>query len=221
MLLEILVAAAASARPPLEAARIPMERAAREKVVLRFGATGSFARQIENGAPFDLFFAADEATPRKLAAEGLLVPGSLRIYLEGRLVLARSAESRVALPTLVDVAFLRTLPGARFKRLAMAAPKVAPYGRAAVEALSAAGVRAALEGRLIAAGNAEEALAYVASGNAELGFVPATLAERTGLAFAPVDPALHAPIRHVAGVVAASKRRAAALRALEASLPPR
>ncbi len=219
MLLELLVAAAASARPALEAARPAMEKAAGEGVVFRFGSTGSFARQIENGAPFDLFFAADEETPRALARSGLLDAGSLRRYLEGRLVLVKSRESGVTLPALVDAEWLRRLPSMEFRRLAIASPKVAPYGRAAKEALRKAGVHDALASRLVAAGNVEEALAYVASGNAELGFGAESLVRSSGLAFTPVDPALHEPLSAFAGVVAASRKRAAARRALEAVAP--
>lgn len=218
MLLEILVAAAASARPALTAALPDMERAAGETVVLRFGATGSFARQIENGAPFDLFFAADEETPRALATRGLLEPDSLRLYLEGRLVLVASRESGLKPPANVDAAYLRRLPSLVPGKVAIASPKVAPYGRAAEQALAKAGAREALGARLVLAGNVEEALAYVASGNADVGLVAGSLAEGSGLPMARVDPALHAPVRQLGGVVAASGKRDAARRALEAAV---
>lgn len=212
----ILVAAAASARPALEAAKPAMERAAGEEVVVRYGATGSFARQIENGAPFDLFFAADEETPKSLAEKGLLIPETLRLYLEGTLALVKSRESAVGLPDRIDAAFLARLPSLSFQRLALASPKVAPYGRAAEEALRKANVLRALGPRLVAAGNVEEALQYVASGNAELGFAALSLSKASGLAFAPVDASLHSPIRQFAGVVSASKKRVESLRALDA-----
>jgi molybdate transport system substrate-binding protein len=133
-------------------------------VKLSFGATGAFYAQIMAGAPFDVLLAADEATPDKLAKEGRAIPETRRTYAIGKLVLW-SAD-----PTLVDAGGA-VLKSDRFRHLAVADAKLAPYGAAAQEAMQRLGVAKALETRLVTAGNIGQAFQFVSTGNAELGFV--------------------------------------------------
>ena len=128
------------------------------------GATGAFHAQIKASAPFDVLLAADDATPRQLVAEGLAVPGSNFTYAIGKLVLW-SAQ-----PGFVDDQGA-VLASGRFAHLAIANPKLAPYGAAAVEALKSRGLADALAPKLVTAETIAQAWQFVASGNAELGFV--------------------------------------------------
>ena len=131
---------------------------------LSFGATGTFYAQIESGAPFDVLVAADQATPRKLVAEGKALPATLHTYAIGKLVLW-SAD-----PALVDAdgAVLRS---GKWKHLAVADARLAPYGQATRETLASLGLTDAVRPRVVTAENIGQALQFVQTGNADLGFV--------------------------------------------------
>ena len=134
------------------------------EVVPSFGSTGQLYAQIRNGAPFDLFFAADAARPRLLEAEGLAAAGSRATYAVGRLALWSPV------PGLVDSA--GAVPGTGgFAHLALADPELAPYGAAARAVLQGRGLWEALQPRLVFGRSVTQAHQFIASGNAELGFV--------------------------------------------------
>ena len=133
-------------------------------VKLSVGATGKFYAQIQAGAPFDVLLAADQATPARLVAEGKAVPATLRTYAVGRLVLW-SAD-----PALVD-AQGEVLKSTRWKHLSVADAKLAPYGQAARQTLAALKLTDAVQPRLVTAESIGQAMQFVQSGNAELGFV--------------------------------------------------
>jgi molybdate transport system substrate-binding protein len=133
-------------------------------VKLSFGATGKFYAQIAGGAPFDLLLAADQGTPARLVAEGKGLAETRRTYAVGRLVLW-SAD-----PGLVD-AQGEVLKSSRWKHLAIADPKLAPYGEAAWETLQHLQLAEAVKPRLVTGESIGQAFQFVASGNAELGFV--------------------------------------------------
>jgi molybdate transport system substrate-binding protein len=128
------------------------------------GATGTLYAQIENGSPIDVFLAADQETPKKLEAEGLAVTGSRFTYARGRLVVWS------ARPGFVDPAG-DVLRVGRFQHLAIANPKVAPYGQAAMEVLAALGLTEATRPKLVQGENVGQTAQFVSSGAAELGFV--------------------------------------------------
>lgn len=128
------------------------------------GPTGKFYTQIVSGAPFEVLIAADDETPKKLVAEGHAVSGSNFTYAIGQLVLWSSR------PGLVDEAGA-VLAGDGYARLAIANPKVAPYGKAALEVLQARGLVAHATPRLVTGDSIAQAYQFVASGNAEIGFV--------------------------------------------------
>lgn len=128
------------------------------------GATGTLYAQIENGAPIDVFLAADQETPKKLDAEGQAVAGTRFTYALGRLVLWS------ARPGFVDAGG-DVLRLGHFQHLAIANPRVAPYGQAAVEVLAALGLSDAVRPKLVQGENVGQTAQFVSSGAAELGFV--------------------------------------------------
>jgi molybdate transport system substrate-binding protein len=161
---EVQVAVAANFAGPLAKIGAGFVAATGHTLKVSSGATGKFYAQIVAGAPFEVLIAADDATPRKLVAEGHAVPGTAFTYAIGKLVLW-SAQ-----PAFVDDrgAVLGT---DRFAHLAVANPKIAPYGAAALEVLKARGLGDAVNPKLVMAESIAQAYQFVTTGNAELGFV--------------------------------------------------
>lgn len=189
---EVRVAVAANLAAPMQRIAAAFERDTGHKAQLAFGSTGKFYAQIRHGAPFQLLLAADEETPARLAREGFGVASSRITYAVGRLVLW-SAQ-----PGLVDGegAVLRAAPS---HRLALADPRLAPYGAAALQVLERLGRRAAWQPRLVQGESIGQAFQFVASGNAALGFVALSQVMQDGRiprGSAWIVPAqLHAPLR--------------------------
>ncbi|MEW6707763.1 MAG: molybdate ABC transporter substrate-binding protein [Pseudomonadota bacterium] len=204
---ELQVAVAANFSAPARLIAADFEKATGHRAALSFGATGKFHAQIRNGAPFEVLLAADEATPQKLEQEGSAVRGSRFTYAVGRLVLW-SAQ-----PGLVDDQG-QVLRSGRFKHLALANPKLAPYGAAAVQTLSALKLLNALRPRFVQGENIAQAYQFVATGNAELGFVALSQVVSNGKITSGsgwVVPAeLHAPIRQDAVLLMRGRGRPAA-----------
>lgn len=161
---EVQVAAAANFTQPLQKLAPGFELATGHKIVAAFGSTGQFYAQIRNGAPFEVLLAADEAIPARLEQEGAAVGGTRFTYARGKLVLWS------AKPGVVDDRG-EVLKKGVFDHLALANPKLAPYGAAALQAMQALGVRDALQTRIVQAENINQAYQFAASGNALLGFV--------------------------------------------------
>jgi molybdate transport system substrate-binding protein len=133
------------------------------EAILSFGSTGQFYTQIMQGAPFEVFLAADDERPAKAVDEGFAVPGSQFTYAIGKLVL----WSRD--PDLVQGA--ATLKSGDFTKISIANPETAPYGAAAVQAMTALGVYDQLAPKIVQGNNITQAFQFVQTGNAELGFV--------------------------------------------------
>jgi molybdate transport system substrate-binding protein len=172
------------------------EQATGHQVTLVFGSTGKHYTQILNGAPFDVFLAADALHPTRLENGGRGVAGSRFTYAVGSLALWSLDEG------LVDSEGRALLDG-RFRHLAIAHPRLAPYGAAAREVLTAMGLWEPLGSRLVRGENVAQAFQFVASGNAELGFVALSQVERGGRAivdgsFWKVPTELHQPIEQQA-----------------------
>lgn len=161
-------------------------------VALSFGSSGNFARQIEQGAPIDLFMSADEAFVQHLAAAGLTPDDGAR-YAVGRISLIAPASSPLPLDER-----LAGLADARLERFAIANPEHAPYGRAAREALQAIGLWPALQPRLVLGENVAQAMQYVATGAAPAGIGALSLALRLTadgrLRHAAISDTLHSPL---------------------------
>jgi molybdate transport system substrate-binding protein len=205
---ELQVAVAANFSGAAQKIAAQFEHDTGHAVKLSFGSTGKFYAQIEAGAPFDVLLAADQATPGKLVTEGKGVPATLRTYAIGRLVLW-SAD-----PALVD-AKGGVLRSGQWKHLSVADAKLAPYGQAARETLAALKLTDAVQARLVTAESIGQALQFVQSGNAELGFVALGQVQPPDGSPVPgsmwlVPDDLYAPIRQDAVVLAASKASKAA-----------
>ena len=164
------------------------------RVVFSFGATADLAKQIENGAPFDVFAAADTEHVEQLEARGLLSPGTRAIYARGRLVLWLPPGSSLKVERIQDITHTA------FDRIAIAKPDVAPYGRAAVESLRALGIWNEIEARVIYAQNVSQARQYTATGNAEVAFIPLALV-KAGESYLEVREEMHRPIDQALGVI--------------------
>lgn len=134
------------------------------KVILSFGSTGKHYAQIKNGAPFDAFFAADVRRPQLLEEDGIALPGSRFTYAVGKLVLWSPKKDYVDSKG-------KILKHGEFRFLAIANPKLAPYGNAAVEVLQALGLWERLSQKIVRGENISQAFQYIRSGNAELGFI--------------------------------------------------
>jgi len=204
---EVLVAVAANFTAPMKLIAADFEKDSGHKARLAFGATGAFYAQIRNGAPFQVFLAADDETPAKLVQEGLADASSRFTYAIGGLVLWS------AKPGFVDGRG-EVLKTGQFTRLALANPKTAPYGRAAVETLTKLGLLSALEPRFVQGENIAQTFQFVMTGNAELGFVALSQVMKDGAVAegsAWLVPAeLHQPIRQDAVLLTAARGNAAA-----------
>lgn len=161
---EVRVAVASNFAAPLKALTERFESETGHKLLLSSGATGKLYAQIRSGAPFDIFLSADQAAAAKLEQEGAAVSGSRFTYATGKLVLW-SAQ-----PGLVDAQGI-VLKTGNFKHLAIASAKLAPYGIAAEQTLTKLGLLQALTSRLVQGESIGQTYSFVASGNAELGFV--------------------------------------------------
>ena len=170
-----------------EIARV-YEQKTGQKISLIFGSSGQLTQQIENGAPFDVFAAANEQYVDQLDKKGLLLPGTRQLYARGKLVLW-TRKGGPALP-----ATLADLVSARYAHIAIANPDHAPYGLAAKQALQASGIWDALQPKLVTGENIQQTYQFAATGNADIALVSrALVSEGTGL-FRPVPDKLYAPL---------------------------
>ncbi len=160
----IRVAVASNFAPAIKALSQQFEQQTGHRVQLAFGSTGKQYAQIIHGAPFDAFFAADSKRPQLLEQQGIALPGSRFTYAIGKLVLWSPEPGRVD-----DQG--QILQQGSLRHLALANPKLAPYGKAAEQVMRAQGVWQAWRGRIVRGENIGQALQFVKSGNAELGFV--------------------------------------------------
>lgn len=192
---EVTVAVAAHFSAPLQRLAQAFERATGHTVRASVGATGALYAQVRHGAPFEVFLSADDRTPARLESEGLAVSGTRFVYATGRLVLW-SADAR-----LVDAqgAVLRAAPA---HRLAVANPKTAPYGAAALQTLQRLGVAERWRPHLVQGENIAQVHQFVASGNAPLGFVALAQVRASGSTASGsawlVPTHLHDSLRHEA-----------------------
>jgi molybdate transport system substrate-binding protein len=164
---EIDVAAAADLNAALQELAAIYEKRTHVAVKLSFGASGALTQQIQNGAPFDVFFSADMDYPRQLIAAGQAEGATLYRYAVGRLVMWIPADS----PLDVGHKGMDVLLDPSVKKISIANPEHAPYGRAAAAALKHYGLYEKVSGRLVLGENISQAAQFVESGNAQVGFV--------------------------------------------------
>jgi molybdate transport system substrate-binding protein len=161
---EISVAVAANFTAPMQKIAAEFEKDTGYKVNAAFGSTGKFYAQIRNGAPFEVLLSADDETPTRLVAENAAVAGTQFTYAVGKLVLWSSR------PAVVDAAG-EVLKKGDFEHIALADPKLAPYGAAAVQAMKALSVYDVLAPKVVTAENITQSYQFISTGNARLGFV--------------------------------------------------
>ncbi|MBI6895769.1 molybdate ABC transporter substrate-binding protein [Pseudomonas putida] len=204
---EVQVAVAANFTAPIQAIAKDFEKDTGHKLVAAFGATGQFYAQIKNGAPFEVFLAADDSTPAKLEQEKETVAGSRFTYAIGTLALWS------AKPGYVD-AKGDVLKKNEYKHLAIANPKAAPYGLAATQVLDKLKLTEATKAKIVEGQNITQAFQFVSTGNAELGFVALSQIYKDGKVSegsAWIVPAeLHDPIRQDAVILNKGKDNPAA-----------
>ncbi|QWF71113.1 molybdate ABC transporter substrate-binding protein [Methylomonas paludis] len=207
-----LVAVAANFTKPMNEIVAEFQKASGHSVNLSFGSSGKFVAQLENGAPFEIFLAADEKNPSKLVQSGLAVSDSQFTYAIGKLVLWSNANDYVDGEGQI-------LSNGNFKHLAIADPKLAPYGAAALEVLSNKGLLAKLQPLFVQGENIAQTHEFISTGNAELGFIALSQVIENGKIgsgsgwIVPTD--LYTPIRQDAVLLKTGAENPAALALLE------
>lgn len=197
-LAQVQVAVAANFTAPMQVIAADFEKATGNKVVASFGATGQFYAQIKNGAPFEVLLSADDSTPAKLESEGLTVSGTRFTYATGALALWSAQDGYVDANG--DV-----LKRNQFRHLSIANPKTAPYGLAAMQVLDKLGLTQAVASKIVEGQNISQTQQFVATGNAELGFVALSQIYRNGKITSGsawiVPASLHEPIKQDAVIL--------------------
>jgi len=216
----VKVAAAADLRFAMVELASQFEKQSGTKLEVTYGSSGNFLTQIQNGAPFDLFFSADSEYPKKLEAAGLAEPGTLREYAVGHIVIWTPRDSGID----AAKAGWQSLLDQRVKKIAIANPEHAPYGRAAVAAMKKAGIYEQVKDKLVYGENISQAAEFVQSGNAQAGIIALSLAVSPAMKNGkrweiPADS--YPAINQAAVMLKASKNKDAARRFLEFVRGPR
>lgn len=194
---DVRVAAAADLQYAMADLAVAFEHRTGIKVDVTYGSSGNAFSQIQNGAPFDVFFSADIDYPKKLIASGHAEPDSLFVYGIGRIVLWMPGDTKIDLAREGWNALLDE----RVQKIAIANPEHAPYGRAAVAAMTSAGIYEKVKGKLVYGENISQTAQFVQSGNAQAGILARSLtfspAMRSGKSWSiPLDS--YAPIQQAA-----------------------
>jgi molybdate transport system substrate-binding protein len=210
----VKVAAAADLKFAMAELAAQFEKQSGTKLDVTYGSSGNFLTQIQNGAPFDLFFSADSEYPKKLETAGLAEPGTLREYAVGRIVIWTPGDSEMN----AAKDGWKCLLDQRVKRIAIASPEHSPYGRAAVAAMKKAGIYEQVKDKLVYGENISQAAEFVQSGNAQAGIVALSLAMSPAMKDGnrwEVPAKLYPPIFQSVVVMKASKNKDAALKFLQ------
>jgi len=211
---EVAIAAAADLQFAMPEVIQQYENETGQKVRVTFGSSGNFASQIQNGAPFDIFFSADLNYPKQLDAAGLIEPGSIYHYADGKIVLWTLNSSGV------DVSRgLSILSDPKIHKIAIANPEHAPYGRAAVAALKRENLYDSVQKKIVLAENISQAAQFVDTGSAEVGIVAIALVVaptvRDRGAFFSIPESEYPPIEQGCAILKSSQHKRAAKQFLE------
>ncbi len=211
---DLSVAAASDLQSVLPVVAERFQRETGHAVRLTFGSSGNLFSQIQNGAPFDLFFSADIDYPRRLEQAGLAQPGAVQEYATGRIVLWTRRDSGI------DIAGgLQVLTDPRVRRIALANPAHAPYGRAAVAALRQAQVYEAVRGKFALGENISQAAQFVQTGNADVGILALSVAlapaARSSGRYVEIPVTSYPPLVQAAVVLSRSRNQTAAHQLLD------
>jgi molybdate transport system substrate-binding protein len=201
---ELTVAAASDLTPAFEEIGREFQASQKIKVTFVFGSTGMLTQQIENGAPIDLFAAANVSYIDQLDQKGLIVPGTKAIYARGRITLWTPAESTLRLQNISDLA------RPEVTRIAIANSDHAPYGLAARQALESAGIWEAVKPKLVYGDNIRQTLQYAQTGNVEVAIVALSLSTQTNGRWSLIPENLHQPLDQGLAIIKSSKNQQAA-----------
>jgi molybdate transport system substrate-binding protein len=199
------IAAASDLQSVFPALTARFERETHHTVEASFGSSGNFFAQLQNGAPFDLFFSADVNYPRQLESSRLTVPGTLVEYARGRIVLWSRNDANIDLSR-----GLAILTEPRVRRIAIANPEHAPYGRAAVAALQHEQLYDRVRSKFVLGENISQAAQFAQSGNADVGLIALSLAiapaMRSAGHYVDIPESYHPPIEQAAVVLSGSRQ---------------
>jgi molybdate transport system substrate-binding protein len=202
--IELLVAAASDLIPAFEEIGREFEAAHRTKVIYSFGSTGLLTRQIENGAPMDVFAAASVDFIDQLEQKGLILADSKSIYARGRITLWVTKDSNLRIEKINDLA------SDEVKRIAIANPDHAPYGMAAREAMQSAGIWDSLKSKLVYGDNIRQTLQFAETGNVDVAIVALSLSKQSDGRWTLVPQELHKSINQGLAVIKGTKNEQAA-----------
>jgi molybdate transport system substrate-binding protein len=201
---ELTVAAASDLTPAFDEIGREFESTHNTKVIFVYGSTGMLTRQIENGAPMDLFAAANVSYIDELEKQGLIIPDSKAIYGRGRITLWTPDDSNLRLQGVAD------LVRPEVQRIAIANPDHAPYGLAARQALESAGVWDRVKPKLVYADNIRQTLQFAQTGNVEVAIVALSLSMQSKGRWSLIPEELHQPIDQALAIMKTTKNEAAA-----------
>jgi molybdate transport system substrate-binding protein len=211
---ELTVAAASDLSGAFEEVGKAFQSATNVKVVLNFGSSGMLTRQIEQGAPVDVFAAANVDYVNQLEQKGLIVPETKKLYARGRITLWTVRDSPLLIENINDL----TRP--EVKRVAIANPEHAPYGMAAREALEQSGVWESVKPKLVYAENIRQTLQYAQTGNVEVAIVALSLSVRSDGKWVLVPEELHKPLDQGIAVIKGAKDERAGRQFIEFIMSP-
>lgn len=196
---EITVAAASDLTPAFEEIGREFQSTHKTKVVFVFGSTGMLTRQIENGAPMDLFAAANVSFVEQLEQKGLIVPGTKAIYARGRITLWTPLDSNLRLESIADLA------RPEVTRIAIANPDHAPYGMAAKQALETAGIWDRVKTKLVYGDNIRQTLQFAQTGNVEVSIMALSLSIQSKGRWTLIPEEMHKPLDQGLAVIKSTK----------------
>jgi molybdate transport system substrate-binding protein len=202
----LTVSAAADLTPAFQELGKLFEQQSATKVTFNFGSTGQLAQQIEQGAPVDLFAAANISYVEDLEKKNLILPDTKALYAQGRITLWTRNDSPLKLERVEDLA------RPEFKKIAIANPEHAPYGIAAREALQAARVWEAVSPKLVFGENISQTLQYAESGNVDAAIVALSLSTQSKGRWVMIPAELHKPLNQALAVIRASRHEQEARR---------
>ncbi|MGH7235396.1 MAG: molybdate ABC transporter substrate-binding protein [Nitrospiraceae bacterium] len=207
---DLAIAAASDLNFAFKDLVVEFEKTTGQHVRLSMGSSGNFFSQIQNGAPFDLYFSADIAYPKKLEAAGLAVPGSLYRYAVGRIVVWVPARSSLA----VEKLGMEALVDSSVMKIAIANPKHAPYGRAAVAAMQHFKVHDRIKDKLVLGENISQTAQFIESGASDIGIIALSLALAPAMKelgkYWEIPADAHPPLEQGAVILKASHNQEAA-----------
>jgi molybdate transport system substrate-binding protein len=201
---EIHVAAASDLIPPFEEIGKEFEATTKTKVIFSFGSTGLLTRQIENGAPMDLFAAASVDFIDQLEQKGLIVSDTKAVYARGRITLWTNKDSKLRIEKIDD------LKTDEVRRIAIANPDHAPYGMAAREAMQAAGIWDVVKSKLVYGDNIRQTLQFAETGNVDVAVVALSLSKQSDGRWVLIPQDLHKPINQGLAVIKSTKQEKSA-----------